>query len=161
MRENGESCMKRRKIFAWTKELVLCNVLFHALKNIICDLSCVRLSRCQMPIRVIALALGLPILAASDGNFKLVRNWFYGIDSASIYSLAGLCDNPIPTRFLASIDSPKIPALCVQSSRHHWKYDKRGVIVGLSVECLWCCTEHLICDVVYVGQKQIGMLVLL
>ena len=44
-----------------------------------------------------------------DGNFKLLR--ISGIDSASLRSQAGRYDNPIPTRFLAPIDSLKIPAL--------------------------------------------------
>ncbi len=43
--------------------------------------------------------------------FKLLRrNRFQGIDSASLCSLAGQYDNPIPTRFLAPIDCYKIPA---------------------------------------------------
>jgi hypothetical protein len=33
------------------------------------------------------------------------------MNSASLCSLAGLYDNPIPTRFLAPIDCLKIPAL--------------------------------------------------
>ncbi len=39
------------------------------------------------------------------------RNWFQGMNSASLYSLAGRYDNPIPPRFLAPIDFLKIPAL--------------------------------------------------
>jgi hypothetical protein len=39
------------------------------------------------------------------------RNRYHGIDSASLCSLAGRYDNPIPTRFLAPIDCLKIPAL--------------------------------------------------
>jgi hypothetical protein len=38
------------------------------------------------------------------------RNRFQGINSASLCSLAGRYDNPIPTRFLAPIDCLKIPA---------------------------------------------------
>jgi hypothetical protein len=38
-------------------------------------------------------------------------NRFQGIKSASLCSLAGRYDNPIPTRFLAPIDCLKIPAL--------------------------------------------------
>ncbi len=38
--------------------------------------------------------------------------------SASISSLAGLYDNPIPTRFLAPIDCLKIPALNVGECSH-------------------------------------------
>jgi hypothetical protein len=39
------------------------------------------------------------------------RNWFQGMHSASLRSLAGRYDNPIPPRFLAPIDFLKIPAL--------------------------------------------------
>ncbi len=39
------------------------------------------------------------------------RNWFQGMNSASLCSLAGRYDNPIPPRFLAPIDFLKIPAL--------------------------------------------------
>ncbi len=43
-------------------------------------------------------------------TFKEPRNRFQGISSASLCSLAGRYDNPIPTRFLAPIDCLKIPA---------------------------------------------------
>ena len=46
--------------------------------------------------------------------FKEPRNQFQGIDSASLCSLAGQYDNPLPPRFLAPIDSLKIPALVGQ-----------------------------------------------
>jgi hypothetical protein len=39
------------------------------------------------------------------------KNRFKGMNSASLCSLAGLYDNPIPPRFLAPIDFLKIPAL--------------------------------------------------
>jgi hypothetical protein len=39
------------------------------------------------------------------------RNRFQGMNSASLCSLAGRYDNPIPTRFLAPIDCLKSPAL--------------------------------------------------
>jgi hypothetical protein len=38
------------------------------------------------------------------------RNRFQGINSASLCSLAGRYENPIPTRFLAPLDFSKIPA---------------------------------------------------
>jgi hypothetical protein len=47
------------------------------------------------------------------------QNWFQGMNSASLYSLAGRYDNPIPPRFLAPIDFLKIPALF---SEHENKY---------------------------------------
>jgi hypothetical protein len=40
-----------------------------------------------------------------------LRNRIQGMHSASLCSLAGRYDNPIPTRFLAPIDCLKIPAL--------------------------------------------------
>ncbi len=45
-----------------------------------------------------------------DGIFKLLRNRFPGINSASLCSLAGPYDNPIHTQFLGPIDCSKIPA---------------------------------------------------
>jgi hypothetical protein len=39
------------------------------------------------------------------------RNRFQGMNSASLCSLAGRYDNPIPPWFLAHIDCLKIPAL--------------------------------------------------
>ncbi len=39
------------------------------------------------------------------------RNWVQGMNSASLCSLAGRYDKPIPPRFLAPIDILKIPAL--------------------------------------------------
>jgi hypothetical protein len=41
-------------------------------------------------------------------------NRFQGSNSASLCSLAGRCDNPIPIRFLAPIDCSKIPALVIK-----------------------------------------------
>jgi hypothetical protein len=38
------------------------------------------------------------------------RNRFQGMNSASLCSLAGRYDNPLPPHFLAPIDSLKIPA---------------------------------------------------
>ncbi len=43
-------------------------------------------------------------------TFMEPRNRFQGMNSASLWSLAGRYDNPIPPRFLALIDSLKIPA---------------------------------------------------
>jgi hypothetical protein len=39
-----------------------------------------------------------------------LRNRFQGMNSATLCSLAGRYDNPIPTRFLAPLDCLKIPA---------------------------------------------------
>jgi hypothetical protein len=46
------------------------------------------------------------------------RNRFQGMNSASLCSLAGRYDNPLPPRFLAPIDSLKIPALIKCSVVH-------------------------------------------
>ncbi len=48
-------------------------------------------------------------------KFMELRNRFQGMNSASLCSLAGRYDNPIPTRFLAPIDCLKIPALVISS----------------------------------------------
>ncbi len=48
-------------------------------------------------------------------TFKEPKNLFQWIDSASLCSLAGRYDNPIPIRFLAPIDCSKIAA---QENRH-------------------------------------------
>ncbi len=45
-------------------------------------------------------------------TFKELRNIFHGIDSASLCSLAGRYDNPVPSRFLGPIDWSKMPAQC-------------------------------------------------
>jgi hypothetical protein len=42
------------------------------------------------------------------------RNQCQGINSASLCSMAGRYDNPIPTRCLAPIDFLKIPAQLVE-----------------------------------------------
>jgi hypothetical protein len=44
-------------------------------------------------------------------TFMEPRNRYQGMNSASLCSLAGRSDNPIPPRFLAPIDSLKSPAL--------------------------------------------------
>jgi hypothetical protein len=54
---------------------------------------------------------GVDSLSQYFQTFLEPRNRFQGMNSASLCSLAGLYDNPIPTRFLAPIDCLKIPAL--------------------------------------------------
>jgi hypothetical protein len=51
--------------------------------------------------------------------FKEPKNRIQGINSASLCSLAGQFDNPIPTRFLAPIDCFKIPALVLFLTRSY------------------------------------------
>ncbi len=53
----------------------------------------------------------LQLLSTYFWTFMEPRNWFQGMNSASLCSLAGGYDNPIPTRSLAPIDCLKIPAL--------------------------------------------------
>jgi hypothetical protein len=50
-----------------------------------------------------------------------LKNRFQGIDFASLCSLAGRYDKPIPTRFLASMDRSKIPALMIRSEAESMK----------------------------------------
>ncbi len=58
----------------------------------------------------IRLSLYRPTQSPNFKTFKEPKNRFQGINSASLCSLAGRYDNPIPTRFLAPIDCLKIPA---------------------------------------------------
>ncbi len=51
------------------------------------------------------------VLSPYFETFMEPRNRFQGMNSASLCSLAGRYDNPIPTRFLAPMDCLKIPAL--------------------------------------------------
>jgi hypothetical protein len=53
-------------------------------------------------------------------TFKEPRNRFQGLDPASLCSLAGRQDKPIPTRFLAPIDCYKIPALIFATLGGGW-----------------------------------------
>jgi hypothetical protein len=58
-------------------------------------------------------AYSLRIIKGQSPYFSMFmgpRNWFPGMNSASLCSLAGRYDNPIPPRFLALIDFLKIPA---------------------------------------------------
>ncbi len=42
--------------------------------------------------------------------YKSLKIWSAGIDAANLCGLAGRCDNPIPTRFLAPMDCSTVPA---------------------------------------------------
>ncbi len=50
-------------------------------------------------------------------TFMDPSNRFQEMKSASLCSLAGRYDNPIPPRFLAPIDSLKVPALAGRQNR--------------------------------------------
>jgi hypothetical protein len=54
------------------------------------------------------------------------RNRCQGINSASLCSMAGRYDNPIPTRCLAPIDFLKIPALVYREKRGKERIRKKG-----------------------------------
>ncbi len=62
------------------------------------------------------------------------RNRFQGMNSASLCtcSLAGRYDNPLPPRFLAPIDSFKIPALILRREQ----FDPLLVVVFIIFFCL-------------------------
>jgi hypothetical protein len=51
------------------------------------------------------------LLSPNVLTYKEPKNRFQGTNSARLCRRAGLYDNPIPPRFLAPIDSLKIPAL--------------------------------------------------
>jgi hypothetical protein len=59
---------------------------------------------------------------------KEPRNRFHGINSASLCSLAGPYDNPIPTWFLAPLDCFKIPALAGRYDNFICSTDPAGYI---------------------------------
>ncbi len=61
------------------------------------------------------------------------RNRCQGINSASLCSLAGRYDNPIPTRCLAPIDFLKIPALAMLTEREGLKFKGRDLAYALFV----------------------------
>ena len=65
------------------------------------------------------------------------RNRCQGINSASLCSLAGRYDNPIPTRCLAPIDFLKIPALI-----SHWPtgIDSHSLVGYRGKKPLWSST---------------------
>ncbi len=55
--------------------------------------------------------LSAPVLSMNFYTFKKPKNRLQGINSASLCSLAGRYDNPLPTRFLAPVDCLQSPAL--------------------------------------------------
>ncbi len=58
--------------------------------------------------------------------FKKPKNWFQGINSASLRSLAGRYDNPIPTRFLApSVHS----GICGPPLRDVWNHSFHPIVL--------------------------------
>jgi hypothetical protein len=81
------------------------------------------------------------VLEACTGNlspnfetFKEPKNRFHGINSASLCSLAGQYDNPIPNRFLAPTDYSKIPELySVHTVDLYW----RSVLAAYTFGLYW------------------------
>ena len=83
--------------------------------------------------------------------FKLLRS--PGIDykeSASLSSLVGRYDNPIPTRFLAPIHCSKVPALCILCPELPQHSILSGTQIWLTVPFLssaprkWDCTGSVL-----------------
>jgi hypothetical protein len=78
---------------------------------------------------------------------KEPKNRFQGIVSASLYSLAGQYDNPIPTRFLAPIDSSQmLERHCLQvlsrlifSLKIGRKWEKTSLDYYSVIFMLWFC----------------------
>jgi hypothetical protein len=68
-------------------------------------------SKCTKTIGSILMALFEFVLSPNFQTFKEPRNRFQGINSASLWSLAGRYDNPIPNRFLAPIKCLKFRIL--------------------------------------------------
>ncbi len=64
------------------------------------------------------------------------KNRFQGKNSASLCSLAGRYDNPIPTQFLAPIDCSKIPAPVLQQEAQIDK-DKIPTQISYSLHTIW------------------------
>ncbi len=62
---------------------------------------------------------GLRVQSPYFSTFVEPRNRFQGMNSASLCSLAGRYDNPIPTRFPAPIDCLKTPALVLINKQQH------------------------------------------
>ncbi len=67
------------------------------------------------------------------------RNRFQGINSASLCSLTGRYDNPIPTRCLAPIDFLKIPALARQANGIDSLESIPGLLKSLKIRTLLSC----------------------
>jgi hypothetical protein len=85
-------------------------------------------------------------------NFKEPKNRFQGINYASLCSLAGRYDNPIPTRFLAPVDCLKIPALLLELLAP-WIPDESSRWGNL-YDCLDCLFQTERGDTLLGGIKQ-------
>ncbi len=101
-------------------------IILKTLKNSklsVCHVLCSRIHSNAMPAFV-TLVLPDPLfilhfsfsLSPNFWTLKELRNRFQGINSASLWSLGGRYDNPIPTRFRAPIVCFKIPPRCHYSA---------------------------------------------
>ncbi len=83
------------------------------------------------------------------------RNWFQGINSASLCSPAGRYDNPIPTRFLAPIECLKIPALISNAERFKPAFaerDKKQTMIDLrGFSTNWCKNQFYVPPQAFLG----------
>ncbi len=79
------------------------------------------------------------------------RNWFQGMNSASLCSLAGRYDSPIPPRFLAPIDFLKIPALVFLI-----RIGIKGLCQGVTKRCRlsWLTNSALVYELKYGGRGE-------
>jgi hypothetical protein len=117
----------QRETFVWDPmtELTITSPYFHSRTRFNCNTFTMgtgqpyaRVDLNPMPESTLSLSQGLwiwPQIWQRDQSpnfftFKEPRNRFQIINSASLCSLAGRYDNPIPTRFLAPTDCLKIPA---------------------------------------------------
>jgi hypothetical protein len=77
------------------------------------------------------------------------RNWCQGMNSASLCSLAGRYENPIPPRCLAPIDFLKIPALIGAGINGSWaalQLARRGAKVILLEKVHFISTSKIVFD---------------
>jgi hypothetical protein len=84
------------------------------------------------------------------------RNWFLGMNSASLCSLAGRYENPIPPQCLAPKDFLKIPALLAYCSTFASMYI--GSILHMAVQCTMYNVRtvvHVCLYTVYIAKKNI------
>ncbi len=82
------------------------------------------------------------IIASNTGTDS--KNWYQGIDSASLFSLAGRYDNP--TRFLVNIDCSKMPAQDRPSTAYRCKHSQlEGWALGIGIALI----SHSVLSVIF------------
>ncbi len=75
------------------------------------------------------------------------RNWFQGMNSANLCSLAGRYNNPIPPRFLAPIDSLKISVPVSSLHMQQWSISDCQYTVEQRLPIKHSCTPPPHCNV--------------